>query len=148
MKANYYRLARIHHPDRVSDTERAVAKEKFHILHRAYSILVDPETKKLYDAGASHTLFAKSTVATKWEQYIRTINSIDIDNARNNYQGSDAEKKNVLREIVIGKGSMTHLFNTVPFMRYEDEQRITEIIKNSIESGEIPKIPIRKMRLN
>lgn len=146
MKANYYRLAKIHHPDRVSDTEKAAAKEKFHILHRAYSILVDPESKKLYDSGASHTLFAKSTIAVKWEQYMRTIDPTHMDFARKNYQGSEAERSDIFREIVIGKGSMTHLLNCIPFMRYEDEQRIIEVIKNGVKLGNIPKMSIRKVR--
>lgn len=146
MKANYYRLARIYHPDRVSESEKAAAREKFHNLYQAYSILVDPDTRQMYDAGATHTLFAKQTIAAKWECYIRTIESVDIDNARNNYQGSDAEIRDVLREIVNGKGSMTHLFNTIPFMRYEDEQRMIDLIKNAIKLGKIPKMSIRKIR--
>lgn len=63
MKASFYRLARIHHPDHVVDAEKAAAKEKFLILHQAYSILVNPDTKESYDNGASHTLFAKTTIA-------------------------------------------------------------------------------------
>lgn len=147
MKANYYRLARIYHPDRVVDAEKAAAKEKFHVLHEAYSILVNPETKKLYDSGTSHTLFVKSTIAAKWDKYIRTINSTDMEHARKNYQGSDEEKKDIFREILTGKGSITHLFNVIPFMRYEDEQRIIEIIRSGIKSGDIPKVSIRKMRV-
>lgn len=140
-------MARLHHPDRVDDTEKEAAKGKFTMLHQAYSILVNPQTKELYDAGASHTLFAKPTIAAKWNQYIRTIDSTDVDHARKNYQGSDTEKRDVFREILIGKGSITHLINVIPFMRYEDEQRIIEIIKGGINSGDIPKISIRKMRV-
>lgn len=146
MKANYYRLARIHHPDRVGDTEKTTATEKFHMLHTAYSILADPETKKIYDAGGSHSLFRKSTIAAKWKRYIRTIDSTDIDYARKNYQGSVNKKNDIFREVIIGKGSITHLFNTIPFMRYEDENRIIEIVKDGVKTGELPKILIRKMR--
>lgn len=146
MKESYYRLARIYHPDRANNTEKSAAKDKFQTLHQAYSILVDPEKKKLYDAGELLTLFSKTTIASRWHQYIRTIDSNDIVKARNSYQGSEAEKKDILREIVIGKGSVTHLIHNIPFMRYEDETRIIEIIKNGITSGEIPKILIRKIR--
>lgn len=128
------------------DIEKVAATEKFNKLYQAYSILIDPETKRIYDAGGSHTLFRKPTIASKWEQYIRTIDSTDIDIARNRYQGSDIEKADILREIVIGKGSITHLFNAIPFMRYEDESRIVNIIKSAIEKGEIPKFVIRKIR--
>lgn len=141
-------MARIHHPDRVCNTEKAAATEKFNKLYQAYSILIDPETKKIYDANGSHShsLFRKPTLAAKWEKYIRIIDSSDIDAAKNSYQGSDKEKNDVFREIVIGKGSITHLFNVIPFMRYEDESRIITLIKNGIEKKELPKLAIRKMR--
>lgn len=83
----------------------------------------------------------------KWEQHIRPVTSRDIDDARHNYQGSLNEETDVIREFVIGNGSMTHLFNTIPFMRIEDEPRITHMIKEFIGMGKIKKIPIRKMRL-
>lgn len=147
VKANYYRLAKVFHPDRVSEAEKDGAKEKFHTLFQAYSILVNPETKRLYDAGASPTIFANATVTAKWEQHIRTVHSTDLSNAREKYQGSEEEKNDIFREIVVGKGSITHLFNVIPFMRYEDEQRIIEIIKNGFKSGDVPKMSIRKMRI-
>lgn len=145
MKSNYYRLARIYHPDKADVNDKEAAKEKFHELHRAYSILADPETKKVFDSGGSLSSFGKP-IAARWEKYIRTIDSTDVSNMRDSYQGSEAEKKAIFREIIIGKGSLTHLFHSVPFMRYEDEPRIIQIIKSGIECGEIPKMVIRKMR--
>lgn len=146
MKANYYRLARTCHPDRVPDGEKSTANEKFCILHQAYSILVNPETKKVYDAGGSRIIFTKPTVAARWEQYIVPLSSHAIENARQKYQGSDDEETDILREIVVGRGSMTHLINIIPFMRIEDESRIIHMIKGFMESGKIPKAPIRKLR--
>lgn len=146
MKANYYKLAKIHHPDRVSETEKLAAKERFNIIHQAYSILANAETKAIYDSGDTHNLFRKSTVVAKWEQYIKTVNTEDIDCAKAKYKGSSAEESDILREFVLGKGSMTHLLNVIPFMRIEDEMRIIEIIKRSVEEGKIQKIPIRKIR--
>lgn len=147
MKASYYRLARTYHPDRVSDGEKAIAGDKFNIVHQAYSILANPETKKLYDAGDVHVLFSRPTIAGKWEQNIRPVTTNDIENARTEYQGSLIERNDVIREFAIGKGSLTHLFNTIPFMRIEDESRIIHIIKDCMEMGTIQKIPIRKMRM-
>lgn len=145
VKASYYRLAKVYHPDHVREAEKAIAQEKFTDLHLAYSILADPEKKKVYDAGNSTALFAKTTIAGTWMQYIQTIDSNDIQIARNKYQGSIAEQNDIMREIVIGKGSMVHLMNTIPFMRSEDEMRIIEMIKVFMMKGKIPKITIRKM---
>lgn len=146
IKANYYRLALIHHPDRTKNTDKTIAIEKFDILHRAYSILSNPHTKAHYDTGKSNITLGKTTPIEKWEQYLRIVNSTDIQCTRQKYQGSETEESDIIREFVIGKGSITHLFNTIPFFRYEDETRIIEIVKRSIEIGKIPKIQIKKMR--
>lgn len=138
-------MARLYHPDRVDDAEKEIAKNKFGILHHAYIILSDVETKKAYDSGdfkVVHTTKAKS----KWEHFIKTTSSNDIETARKNYQGSLKEESDIIRETIVGKGSMTHLLNVIPFMRSEDETRIYEFIKECFESGKIPKIPIKKLR--
>lgn len=146
VKANYYRLARVYHPGRVEETEKAMAKEKFAALQQAYSILVNPETKKIYDAGDSNILFPKTTIAAKWEQYVQIVDSADIERARAKYQGSVLEENDVMREIIIGKGSMMHLLNNIPFMRSADQPRIIAMIKDFINTGKVPKIAIRQLR--
>lgn len=146
VKTSYYRLARIHHPDRVADTEKDTAKEKFNILRHAYSVLVDPTTRKAYDAGATFNLFANSTALSKWDFFIQPINDDDIETARRKYQGSSLEENDIIRETIAGKGSLTHLLNTIPHMRIEDEARIIGIVKRCMEAGKVPSMPIRKMR--
>lgn len=147
VKTSYYRLARVYHPDCcINESKKIEAQKIFPILHHAYSVLADSETKKAYDEGGSISLHANTTIAAKWIPYIRTVDSDDIDSARSKYQGTIAEEQDIIREFITGKGSMTHLFNTIPFMRYEDELRIIDIVKNQIDKGNIPKIPFRKMR--
>lgn len=140
----------MYHPDRVAEDEKDMAKEKFNLLHQAYLILVDPASRKAYDDGGKRILFANSNGSTnalsKWNSFIKTINDADIETKRGEYQGSVVEENDIIREIQIGKGSVTHLFNTIPFMRYDDEARIIDIIKRSMEAGKVPKMVIRKMR--
>lgn len=145
VKAKYYKLALIFHPDRVDDMQKTAAKEKFTIIQQAYSILVNAESRRMYDNGDTNILFRKPTIVGKWEEYVKVISLSDIENARRNYQGSSREEDDIVREIRIGKGSITHLFNNIPFMRYEDEPRIIEIIKRCMEAGKIPKTIIRKI---
>lgn len=145
MKKSYYRLALMYHPDRVKENEKDEAKEKFNIIHNAYSILSDTTKKALYDNG-SCVLFTKATIAAQWENFLKEVNNADINNARKKYQGSNAEKNDLVREFTIGRGSMTHLINNIPFMRIEDQERIMEIIKALMDTGEVPKIPIKKIR--
>lgn len=117
---------------------------KFGILHHAYSILSNTETKKAYDSGNFKVIPSKSK--SKWEHFVKTTDSHDIEIARKNYQGSLREENDIIRETVIGKGSMTHLLHVIPFMRNEDEMRISEFIKDCMVAGKIPKMPIRKLR--
>lgn len=146
VKTNYYRLARIWHPDRVDQAQKMMAQEKFAAIQLAYSVLSDPERKKAFDAGDSKSALAKTTRAGKWEQYMQPVGSDDIKRSRNEYQGSLAEQNDVIREIVKGQDSITHLLNSIPFMRTEDESRIVDMIKRFIDEGQIPKLKIKKLR--
>lgn len=138
-------MALKYHPDRVEKGEKEEAKEKFNIIHNAYSILSDASKKNLYDTG-SNVLFTKATISAQWENYLKPVDSDAIKDARKRYQGSILERQDIRREFVSGNGSMTYLFNNIPFMRLEDEMRITEIILDLIEKGEVKKIPIKRMR--
>lgn len=129
----------------MSANEKEEASSKFNIIHNAYSILSDPEKKQLYDNG-SDILFTKTTTAAKWENYLKPLNEVDIDSARKAYQNSESEEIDLIREVVIGNGSLTHLLNTIPFMRAEDENRIIESIMEMMSLGKIPKISIKKLQ--
>lgn len=145
MKKSYYRLARLFHPDRVPANQIEEAKAKFNIIHNAYAILSDGEKKKQYDNGTD-ILFTKPTMAARWENYLKPLDSVAMKKAKDFYQNSKAEKKDIAREFVTGKGSLTHLLNNIPFMRIEDENRVIEIIKSLIDDGKIPKMQIKKIR--
>lgn len=138
-------MARVCHPDRVVGAEKELANEKFNILNQAYSILVNPISRKAYDDGG-RVLFTNTNANLKWDSFIKPINNEDIEMKRREYQGSSLEEEEIIREIQIGKGSIIHLFNTIPFMRYEDEARIVDIIKKCMDNGKLPKMPIRKIR--
>lgn len=146
MKANYYKLAKVHHPDRVAEADKNEAKERFNIIHNAYSILSNAQTKAIYDADGTDIFLSKLTVAAKWDQYMKIVKTEDIECAKAKYQGSSVEEADILREFIIGKGSVTHLMNVIPFMRYEDENRIIGILKRCMEEGKIEKMVIRKIR--
>lgn len=96
MKKSFFKLAKLYHPDRVAADEIEEAKNKFNIIHNAYSILSDASKKKQYDSGIN-VLFARATVAAMWENYLKPVNTSDIENARKKYQGSIAEKNDIMR---------------------------------------------------
>lgn len=145
MKKSFYQLARIYHPDRVIESVKHEATAKFNIIHHAYTILSNNETEKSYDEGDVSVWVSRTTIAGKWNQYLRTIEKEEIDKVRMNYQGSIKERSDILREYVGGNGSMLFCLNNIPFMRVEDEARMIVIIKGAIANNEIPKIPMKKI---
>lgn len=87
----------------------------------------------------------RATISAQWESYLKIVTEDDIDRARKQYQGSEGEKKDIMREVVRGNGSLTHLLNNIPFMRVDDEVRVTQIVKNLIKDGKIPNTKIKKL---
>lgn len=138
-------MARLYHPDRVETSQIEEAKAKFNIIHNAYAILSDGEKKRQYDNGTD-VLFTKPTMAARWENYLKPLDSIAMKKARDSYRNSKAEKKDIAREFIIGKGSLTHLLNNIPFMRVEDENRVIEIVKTLMDNDKIPKMQIKKIK--
>ncbi|KAK3578911.1 hypothetical protein CHS0354_035532 [Potamilus streckersoni] len=53
VKKAYHKLSLKVHPDRVASSEKELATQKFQILGKVYSILSDPETRKIYDETGS-----------------------------------------------------------------------------------------------
>src|SRR5690242_7285215 len=49
IKKAYRSLALRYHPDRVQESEKKVAEEKFKEISEAYGVLSDPKKKELYD---------------------------------------------------------------------------------------------------
>lgn len=140
VKTAYYKLARKYHPDRVLSTEKKVANEKFTIIHQAYSILSNAETKSRYDNGDSNVIFGKMSRTACWELHMKIATDENVNEATGSYKNSAKEKEDIAREIVIGNGSMAHLMNNIPFMRVEDQPRILLIIQELMETKRIPNI--------
>lgn len=145
VKKNYYKLAKRYHPDKAAENEKAHAVEKFNVIHQAYNILCDAEKRAKYDAG-SNILFCNASMSAQWEYFIKPISDEDVNNAREKYQNSENEKRDIQREYKQGNGSMVHMLNNIPFMRIEDEQRVIDIINEMINDGTITeKMKIKKI---
>lgn len=142
---SYYKLARIYHPDKCSEANRATAEAMFNIIHQAYLILSNVESRVKYDEGDSKVLFAKATIAAEWENHLKVTKVNDIIDATASYKGSAEERAEILREFVAGNGSMIHILNTVPFTRRDDEIRMIEIIQDAIKNGEVQRKAIKKL---
>lgn len=142
-------MALKYHPDRVSVEEKAVASEKFTIIHQAYTILTNSDLKKQYDNGESDVIFMKKTRSGCWERHMKVVTDDDFEQSAQEYKNSAREKEDIMREFVNGNGSMTHLLNHIPFLRVEDQPRIIAMIKELVNENKIPNdIKIKKIKAN
>ena len=108
MKQSYYKLARKYYPDRVPIEEKQIASAKFSIIHQAYTVLYDPLKRMEYDKG-SNVLFAQNTLTAKWEHFLRPITEEDAKRAREKYQNSVEEARDIQRAYIDGNGSITYI---------------------------------------
>lgn len=75
-------MARIYHPDRVSEEERCIANETFKIIYKAYAILSNPETKKVYDIEKKRfndIRNSNETLVCGWSKYIKIVDNAGFE---------------------------------------------------------------------
>lgn len=120
-------------------------QNEFNVLNRIYSLFTDIEKKEKYDKESKVDEPEFSTIEQKWLQHLKPVHSEDLLAAKARYVGSKDEENDIIRLMKNGNGSMTHLFNYLPFMRFEDESRIVAIVKRLMQEDKIDKKTIRKI---
>ncbi|XP_053673942.1 J domain-containing protein CG6693 [Anopheles nili] len=144
IKKAYYRLSLQTHPDRVPDSDKKEATEKFKILSKLYSVLSNKDSRAIYDErGIVDDLDDTTTNwMARWQQFFKPITTEDIDNYKKQFIGSETERNDIKRAYVSGKGCKNYMMQTVPFMTCEDEPRIADIVQEMIDSKEVPEYAI------
>lgn len=139
---SYYKIALKVHPDRVEETEKEAATEKFKVLAKLHQVLTDKEKRKLYDEQGivgedDDESFGASWLET-WNQFFKPISEEQINSYEKQYIDSELERADIRRAYLNGKGCIDFMFNMVPFMTIESEPRIIGIVKSMIVTGELP----------
>lgn len=145
IKKSYYKLSLIVHPDRVPESEKEDATEKFKVLSKIYSILSDKDKRALYDEKGvidDDDDSSGTKWMTMWQQFFKPISTEDISNFEKVYIGSELERNDIKKAYLAGKGCINYMFNSVPFMSCEDEPRIIGIVKEMIAAAEVPEYKI------
>lgn len=127
------------HPDRVEESKKLVATEKFKVLGKIHSILQDKEKRKVYDDSGEFDEESDSTFnwMEYWRAMFKPITKEDIEKYEKEYIGSEAEVRDIKRAYVAGKGNMDYLMEMVPFINPESEPRILEVVRKLIDDGEV-----------
>lgn len=146
IKKAYYKLSLKVHPDRVPDSEKEIATEKFKILATLHQVLTDKNKKALYDEQGiiddDNVDEKLGTWLELWRKIFKPISKEDIDNFKNEFVGSEMERNDIKKAYLNGKGCINYMMNCVPFMSVEDEPRIQDIVKEMIKNGEVPEYKI------
>lgn len=141
----YLKLALTHHPDKSSDPS---AKATFQSIVLAYSILSDPERKKIYDETGS--LGDDSADGFDWAafykaRYAEAVSVEKVEEFKRSYQGGEEEKGDVLAAYEESEGDWDGIFDKVMCSEVlEDEERFRKIIEEGIKEGKVKEYPAWK----
>lgn len=142
VKKAYHKLSLLVHPDRVEESVKDEATEKFKVLGRIHSILSDSDKRKIYDEFGQYDEESEEVVMRNWTDYwkslFREVTEGIINKYEKSYKGSETEIKDLKRAYMEGKGDMDYIFNCVPFSNCEEEPRYHAVIAKLIEAGEVP----------
>lgn len=107
VKKAYYRLSLLVHPDRVGDSAKAVATEKFKVLSIVHSTLSDDDKRKVYDETGQYEDKTEEINMKNWLDYWRIlfkkITVEDINTYENGYKDSRTELYDLKKAYLDGK---------------------------------------------
>ncbi|KAH6678810.1 DnaJ domain-containing protein [Plectosphaerella plurivora] len=144
VKSAYRKAALKNHPDKVPETDKETANEKFQAIAFAYAILSDPIKRKRYDTTGSTSDSIVDSDGFDWsdfyrEQYRDAVSADAIQRFANKYKGSDEEKDDVLVAYESSKGDMNMVYESVMLSNVlEDDERFRAVIDAAIASGDVP----------
>lgn len=138
----YHKLSLKVHPDRVEESEKAEATEKFKVLAKIHSILNCKEKRAIYDETGcideEDHIFGDFDWMNYWKAVFKPISEKDISEYEKNYKNSSVEAMDLKKAYLNGKGDMDFIYETVPFTNCDEEPRLRKIIEGFIADGSVP----------
>lgn len=109
VKKAYYRLSLQIHPDRVAESEKEEATEKFKVLTKINAVLTDSDKKALYDQQGiiDDDGEAECNWLKMWREFFKPITTTDIENFHQSYIGMLLDRaRQLISEIVCKNGQL------------------------------------------
>lgn len=141
IKQAYFRLAKLWHPDKVTDgVDSAVHTEKFQALSKLYSIFSDGEKRKLFDETKS---FQDDELSHEnWTEYGVRVTKQDIEEFMKVYKGSPDEEEDLKKYFIRFEGNLDHVYECVIGSNPEvDDERFRLLIDRWIAEKEVEPFP-------
>ncbi|XP_059765647.1 dnaJ homolog subfamily C member 11 [Balaenoptera ricei] len=136
LKAAYRRLCMLYHPDKHRDPELKLQAERlFNLVHQAYEVLSDPQTRAIYDIYGRRGLEMEG-----WEVVERRRTPAEIREEFERLQREREERR--LQQRTNPKGTISvGIDATDLFDRYEEEYE-------DVSGSGFPQIEINKMHIS
>ncbi|KAG8505486.1 DnaJ subfamily C member 11, partial [Galemys pyrenaicus] len=136
LKAAYRRLCMLYHPDKHRDPElKSQAERLFNLVHQAYEVLSDPQTRAIYDIYGKRGLEMEG-----WEVVERRRTPAEIREEFERLQREREERR--LQQRTNPKGTISvGIDATDLFDRYEEEYE-------DVSGSGLPQIEINKMHIS
>lgn len=136
LKAAYRRLCMLYHPDKHRDPElKSQAERLFNLVHQAYEVLSDPQTRAIYDIYGRRGLEMEG-----WEVVERKRTAAEIREEFERLQREREERR--LQQRTNPKGTISvGIDATDLFDRYDEEYE-------DVPGSSFPQIEINKMHIS
>lgn len=130
--------------DKVTSEHKDDANKRFQEIAFAYAILSDERRRKRYDTtGNTSESLDLDDDDFNWtaffrEQYDNVVNGQSLDTIKNDYQGSDEERSDLLGAYEKYKGNMDRIYAEIMCSNVlEDDDRFRKIIDDAIAAEEV-----------
>ncbi|XP_017768125.1 PREDICTED: J domain-containing protein CG6693-like [Nicrophorus vespilloides] len=140
LKKAYHRLSLKVHPDRVEESKKLEANEKFKVLGKIHRVLQDAQQREVYDeSGTIEEEDNDSTFNWRnyWQNMFKKLTTKDIENYEMEYMGSEAELRDIKKAYIASKGNIDLMYETVPFLKLDTEERMVGIVRKLVDDGEL-----------
>ena len=135
----YRRLVFLCHPDKnKTDPD---ASSKFVNISRAYKILSNPESRKIYDETGEYDEENQGEInISETLAYFRKIYSPkDIESFEKKYIGSKDEEEDLINFYNENNGNIKNILEWIPFSKNEDVERYIKIYENLFKTKTLKK---------
>ena len=135
----YKRLVFLCHPDKNKSDPNA--STKFSSISRAYKILSNPESRKLYDETGEYDEENEGEInITETLNYFRKIYSPkDIESFEKKYVNSKDEEEDLINFYNENGGDIKKILEWIPFSKNEDVQRYIKIYEKLFKNKTLKK---------
>jgi len=133
------------HPDRVGEEDKELATKKFQTLCKVSKLLLNADTRALYDETGSvdddDFCLDESKLndwSDYWKSYFSVVTAENVQSFHDKYRFSEQEAEDLKRLFVEHEGDMDKLFETQLCSFITDEERYRVILDEAIKIKEIP----------